>query len=107
RLEGRRLDRVLDDIFTLQAQLLGQWRILGDLGNGRPEVQLFLPISRVSSGSRLPPPHRKMFEGRRSPRASSLRLKARPWRSNSASALSSSETWRCCSAESRRSEWRR
>ena len=24
RLEGRRIDRVLDDIFTLQAQLLGQ-----------------------------------------------------------------------------------
>jgi len=24
RLEGRRVDRVLDDIFTLQAQLLGQ-----------------------------------------------------------------------------------
>ena len=24
RLEGRRLDRVLDDIFTMQAQLLGQ-----------------------------------------------------------------------------------
>lgn len=24
RIEGRRIDRVLDDIFTLQAQLLGQ-----------------------------------------------------------------------------------
>jgi TolB-like protein len=24
RLEGRRLDRVLDDIFAMQAQLLGQ-----------------------------------------------------------------------------------
>jgi TolB-like protein len=24
RLEGRRIDRVLDDIFALQAQLLGQ-----------------------------------------------------------------------------------
>ena len=33
-----------------------KWRILGDLGNGSPAAQLFLPISSVSSGSRLPPP---------------------------------------------------
>src|SRR4029077_18662114 len=33
-------------------------RILGSRGNGSPVAQLFLTISSVSSGSRLPPPHR-------------------------------------------------
>ena len=30
----------------------------GSLGNGKPAAQLFLTISSVSSGSKLPPPHR-------------------------------------------------
>src|SRR5947199_9530429 len=36
----------------------------GSLGNGRPAAQLFLTISRVSSGRRLPPPHRRSEERR-------------------------------------------